>query len=187
MPLNAGNSRASSTTSSVVLHRPGSYSSPADMPTAPCCSALFTSARILRDLISPRRPPHIVAHDTAAHGAVTDEQHRVRTDAGLLEQRALIGDRPRRAAVLIDDDRGDALRDEVGRRAANRIRIAKSAAWTGTVVGMRVNVDEAGRRRTCLPRRSRARPARCRAVRSRRCGRSERRCRRGTTDCRCRP
>ena len=54
-------------------------------------------------------------------------------------------DRPRRAAVLIHDDGGDALRDEIRRRAANRIRIAEAAARTRAIVCVRVNVDEAGR------------------------------------------
>ena len=98
-----------------------------------------------RDLVRPRRPPHVVAHHAPAHGAVADEQHRVRADAGLLEQRALIGDGPRRAAVLVDDDGGDALRDEVRRRSTHRIRIAKAAARARPIVGMRVDVDESGR------------------------------------------
>ena len=38
---------------------------------------------------------HIVAHHAAADRAMTDEQHRVRADAGLLQQRALLGEGPR--------------------------------------------------------------------------------------------
>ncbi len=54
-------------------------------------------------------------------------------------------DRPRRTAVLVDDHGGDALRDEVRRRPAGRIRIAESAARARSIVGVRVDVDEARR------------------------------------------
>jgi hypothetical protein len=95
-----------------------------------------------RDLIRLRRPLHIVSHHAAANRAATDEQHRVRTDADFLELGALVGQRPRRTAVLVDDHGGDALRDKVRRRLANRIRIAESTARSRSVVCVRVNVDE---------------------------------------------
>ena len=98
------------------------------MPTAPSCSACLTSARIRVISSGLAGRLHVVTHHAAPDGAVADQQHRVRADAVLLELRALIGERPRRAAVLVDDDGGDALRDEVRRRAAHRIRVAKSAA-----------------------------------------------------------
>ena len=99
----------------------------------------------LRPLLRRRRPPHIVAHHPAADRAVADQQQGVGADAELLDERPLLRDRPRRAAVLVDDDRGDALRDQVGRGAAAGVLVAEPAARVGPVVGVRVDVDEAGR------------------------------------------
>ncbi len=92
-----------------------------------------------------RRPPHIVLHHLAAHGAVPHQQHRVDADALLLQQRALFTDRPRRSPILVHDHGGDALRHQVGRRPACAVRVAQPAVRARAVVGMRMDVDETGR------------------------------------------
>ena len=140
----AARARARST-SSVVLQRPGFVFESRRHPDRAFLQRLPHERAHARDLVRPRRPPHIVTHHAAAHRAVADEQHRVGADAGLLQLRALIGDRPRRSAVLVDDHGGDALRHEIRRRSPHRIRIAKSAARSRPIVGVRVDVDEAGR------------------------------------------
>src|SRR5690606_25993743 len=82
-------------------------------------------------------------------------------DAAPLDALALLADRPGRAAVLVDDDRRDALRDEVRRRAAARVRVAQPAALAAAVVRVRVDVDGA-RRDDLAARVDRARGARAR-------------------------
>src|SRR5690606_8125353 len=114
---------------------------------APCAflHALAHERTHALDFLRGRGPAEVLAHDLAAHGAVADEQDGVGPDAAPLDALALLADRPGRAAVLVDDDRRDALRDEVRRRAAARVRVAQPAALAAAVVRVRVNVDEAGR------------------------------------------
>ena len=97
-----------------------------------------------RDFVRARRPSHIVTHHTPSNGAVADQQHGVRPDAQLADERALLRNRPRRAPVLVDDDGRDALRHQVGGRASPRILVAESAMRTRPIVCMRVDIDEAG-------------------------------------------
>jgi hypothetical protein len=98
----------------------------------------------LRNLVSPGGPAHVFTHHLSSHRAMADQQHRVRADAGFLEQRPLIGDRPRRAPVLIYDDGRDTLRHEIWRRPADRISIAQSSSRSRPVVGVGVDIDESG-------------------------------------------
>jgi hypothetical protein len=76
---------------------------------------------------------------------MSDEQHGVGRDGLLLEKAALFCHRPRRAAVMIDHYRGDALRHEVRRLANRGIRIPQTALSTGPIVRVRVDVDKPGR------------------------------------------
>ena len=66
----------------------------------------------------------------SAHAAMTDEQRDVRPEAALLQRRALRGEIDRTAAVGIDDDRRDALRED---------RPRLSAARRGSVLRPRAN------------------------------------------------
>ena len=101
------------------------------------------------DLVRRGRTASVAAHHLRPHRAVSNHQHRIRPDAVFLDLRPLRGDRPRRASVVIDNDCGDALGDEVRCGADLGVLVAEAAPCSGAVVRVRVDVDEA--RRNELP------------------------------------
>ena len=157
----AATTRESSMSSAVDPYIEGTYVSPVDRPNAPCSIA---SARSVRRRVSPR--PRLLVQPDACdpQAAVAHERNDVERDPVFLERtRVAVQVGPGRldrllfdAAEVLSVERevisGDrerreaAVSDHLGRDALLRLaltgRVAKEAD-----VGMRVDIDEAGRDR----------------------------------------